>query len=243
MSETLLIETAGHRVTMTLNRPARANAMDWNMLEALDAAFRDIEMRDDVDAVVIRGAQGHFCSGWDVAHPVNQPEEALRLNQRGRELIERVQRCPAITVAVLEGAIIGGGLLLAAACDIRIGMPPLRLCLPEVNFNVPVLWTSLSPLVREIGFSATRELAFSGKTYDAQWATQRGFISECLDEDALPAGLGSLLNNIDRGNGRALRTMKRDLTRLSDAVMPGAHDYGDEQVVDSVMNSILAKRG
>src|SRR5690554_6019814 len=241
MSDILFTEFTGRSVTIILHRPSQANAMNWDMLDAISSVFRDLAERDDVDVVVLQGAEGHFCSGWDVSHAVSTADEALLLNQRGQEMIEAVQQCPAVTVAALEGAVIGGGLLLAAACDIRIGTPSIKLCLPEVNFNVPVLWTGLSPLVREIGFSATRELAFTGRRYDAAWAIQRGLISECVDADALPATVESLIKRLDNGTGDALKTMKKDLIRLAAALMPAAHDYGAPKIVDSVMTSILAK--
>ena len=123
----------GSVVTVVFHRPEARNAMTWAMYESLDRALDRIEEEEGLGTVVLRGAGGHFVSGTDIGQfkEFSTPEDGVEYERRLDALLDRLEAVPVPTLAVVEGAAVGGGLALAAVCDLRI-------CTPDARFGVPI---------------------------------------------------------------------------------------------------------
>ncbi|MBK8026538.1 MAG: enoyl-CoA hydratase/isomerase family protein [Chloroflexi bacterium] len=148
--ETLIVDASAPFARITLNRPDVRNAMNLVMMDELIAAFESLEALLDVRAVVLRGADGHFCAGGDradlrAAAEMPEDEQVARLS-RMDTLLDRVNRCSKVVVAVIEGACLGGGFGLACVSDIAIAAEGAILGMPEVRIGLaPSLISPLRP--------------------------------------------------------------------------------------------------
>jgi enoyl-CoA hydratase/carnithine racemase len=104
--------------------------------------------------------------------------------ERWNRCLDELERLPQVTVACLHGAVVGGGLVLAAACDLRLAAPDLRVSLPEVFLGLPLAMGGLARLSREIGLPRTRELVLTRRALDATTSLDWGLVHRVgvLDE-------------------------------------------------------------
>lgn len=103
--------------TLTLNRPDKRNALNAEVLQAIDQALREIENDKEIRAVVLRGEGRHFCAGIDLAEV--ERSEAGHNPASLENVFHRLENLPAITIAAVQGAAIAGGFELALHCDLR----------------------------------------------------------------------------------------------------------------------------
>lgn len=191
-----------------LNRPQKVNALDSAMLDALAAAFGELAADEDVRVVVLAGRGKAFCAGADV-------DELGSLNpQSAREFIGRVHRAcdgarklPVPVVARLHGAVIGAGLELAAACDLRVAAEGTRFAMPEVRLGIPsVVEAALLP--RLIGSGRAGWLVLTGEAIDATRAYQWGLVEALCEEPALDRETHRIVEALLAGERDALRAQK-----------------------------------
>ena len=133
--ESVLLARDGAIATVTLNKPERLNALDRGMWETLRDTMRTLSADDDLRCVVLRGAGGKaFAAGADIAEFATERANAQQASGYGglvHEAMQSVGHCKHPTVALIEGACIGGGLEIAAMCDLRI-------CGKSSRFGVPI---------------------------------------------------------------------------------------------------------
>src|SRR4051794_17298647 len=167
---------------VALNRPEVRNAMSLVMVRELRDLFASIEARRDVRAVVLRGAGGHFSAGGDVkdmaaarsADPGPDGRDPIEVvNARFGELVDRVNRAPQVVIAVLEGAVFGGGFGLACVADVALALTSASFGLPETGLGLPP--AQIAPfLVQRLGLSQARRLAVTGARFDGSEAARLG---------------------------------------------------------------------
>lgn len=215
--ETLNTETRNAALVITLNRPQLRNAMSLQMVEELlqqlDAAEEDPQIR----ALVLRGADGNFCAGGDIADMLaaQQGEEAGReeaffqLNRRFGELLYAFSNSPLVVVTALQGAVMGGGFGLACVSDICIADGSAQFAMPETRLGLPP--AQIAPFVAQrVGNSQARRLALSGISIDAQEALRIGLVHElAADAGNLEALLERQLGAVAAGGPQALAATKR----------------------------------
>ncbi len=176
---------------MTLARPERLNALSTAALEELVAAAGAIDAAPEVRVVVVAGEGRSFCAGYDLndapaarlAPDAGDWEERRRLADLGRRMADAVEGVRAVTVAALHGHVVGGGVVLAAACDLRVAGADTIFSIPEVDLGIPLGWGGVARLVREIGPARTRELVMTCRPFDAAEAHAMGFVNRVV-----PAG-------------------------------------------------------
>lgn len=188
-----------------LNRPQKVNALDSRLLEALAAAFEKVD--DSVHVVVLGGHGKAFCAGADVNELASLDERSARtfitLVHRACDAARKV---PVPVVARLHGAVIGAGLELAAACDLRIAARGTRFAMPEVRLGIPsVVEAALLP--RLVGTGRAAWLVLTGESIDAETAEAWGLVEAVADDldHAVSRAVASLL----AGDREALRTQKQ----------------------------------
>ena len=182
----LIVEPPLARIV--LDRPERRNAMSAAMWRDLAQLCGEVEARADVEAVIVEGAGGHFCSGADIAEfdEVFADAGAARLYlgaiERAMEALNRLERP---TLAKIEGSAVGGGLAIALACDLRFAAEDAYLAVPPAKLGLLYGPVETRLLVETIGPAAAKDLLFSARVVEPQEALRLGLINRCLPASAL----------------------------------------------------------
>lgn len=229
--ETLVIEIADRIGRLTLNRPARLNALSPRMLiELADAAAR-LDAADEVKVVVVEGAGAGFCAGFDLTELSGEPGATSRstfeLADLGRQMAETVGRMRAVTIARLHGHVVGGGIVLAAACDLRVAADNTKFSIPEAQIGIPLAWGGVPRLVRELGPAVTKDLVMTCREFDAAEAQTLGFVSRVVPSDLLDSETDALASDLAERPSFVLSITKRHVNAVTEAAHPTAHAFAD----------------
>lgn len=198
--ETLLLNLEAGVLYVTLNRPDSRNAMSLAMVEELREVLAAARHDRDIRALVLRGTGGHFCAGGDIKDMAGaraKGGDAYReLNRAFGSLLEEAQCAPQVLVAVLEGAVLGGGFGLACISDIAIAQQNAKFGLPETSLGI--LPAQIAPfVVKRIGLTQARRLALTAARFDGAEALRLGLVHFCeTDSAAIDARLSEVLGQI-----------------------------------------------
>jgi enoyl-CoA hydratase/carnithine racemase len=183
----LVDEPAPGVVRLTISNPAKRNALDHPILDAITATLVEAS---DARCLMIAGAHGMFSAGYDIGEiPTEEFEErAERLVAHPfTEAIDALERFPHPTIAMLPGHTIGGGLELALSCDLRVAKAEIKLGMPPAKLGLVYSHTGLRRFIQAIGAPRTRELFLLGRHIDAATALQWGLITRVAPEAELEA--------------------------------------------------------
>ena len=223
------IETRGAFVFATLDSPATRNALSDAMVSGLSEAITLAESQADVRALVVRGAGGTFCAGGDfsrfrelmsTAAPADGMDPIAHFNRSFGTMLACLHACAVPTVAVVEGAAMGGGVGLAAACDFVLASSTARFGMPEVTLGLPP--AQIAPFIASrLGHGAALRLMLTGRRIAAAQALGGGLADEVLEPEALNERVESLLTELGRAEPAALRATKAILQkRRTEALAP-----------------------
>lgn len=175
----------GALAELRLDNPAKMNALTVEMLQALDGHLAALDREADLCGVLIT-AEGTraFCTGADInAWGGLSPAEFARIWVReGHRIFDRLARLSKPTIAVLQGHAFGGGLELAAACDLRVMAPSATLALPETSVGIVPGWSGTQRLLRLLPEPVVKEMVLFGRRLDAARALQLGFVAEVAED-------------------------------------------------------------
>lgn len=195
---TLALRRAREALHVTLHRPEVRNAMSLRMVEEVRAVLGAVREDRGVRAVVLRGAGGHFCAGADLEDLAAGHDAAAwaDYSRRFGRMIAEVEAAPQVVIALLEGAVLGGGFGLACAADVTIAEAGVRLGMPETTRGMPP--AQIAPaVVRRVGLSQARRLALLGLRIDAAEAARIGLVHEVVHgAAALEAAAETALANV-----------------------------------------------
>lgn len=257
--DSLELEQQGSILTVWLNRPESRNAMSLNMVKAIRQVFKSIENDMSIRAVILRGKGGHFCAGGDIKDMAQLRGEALSVasnqpyidfNRQFGHMIEQVDQAPQTVVAILEGAVLGGGFGLACVSDIAISRADAKFGLPETGLGV--IPAQIAPfVVKRIGLTQARRLALLGTRFEGDTALKLGVVHEVVEnDDALNALLEETIQQIKRAAPHASRVTKALLHRtlneplhelLDDAAQQFANAVSGEEGAEGTM-AFIQKR-
>ena len=187
LSSVMLEATPEGVAVITLNRPEKRNAFDSTMIEGLTEAFETLQGADHVRVVFIRGAGGTFCAGADLewmALAAEMTEDDNRSDAMTvATMFKSLADLPAVTVALVEGAALGGGAGLVAACDLAVAVDGARFAFSEVKLGlIPAM---IAPYVVEaVGPRTARGLFVTARSFDAAYAERIGLVSEVAADAA-----------------------------------------------------------
>lgn len=200
--ETLLLDLDRGVLTITLNRPEKRNAMNDTMVDELMATFAAIEDDRSVRAVVLKGAGGTFCSGGDISGMQSRSDDpakaAREFNRSFGRMITAVDHAPQAVIALLEGAVLGGGFGLACISDIAIADKGAKMGMPETGLGI--VPAQIAPfVVSRIGLTQARRLALTGDWVMGEEAVRLGLAHQVTDgESDMQARLMSVLKQVKR---------------------------------------------
>ncbi|WP_436701800.1 enoyl-CoA hydratase/isomerase family protein [Nocardioides sp. BYT-33-1] len=214
MPVTLTVDTDGV-AHLTLDRPAKRNALDRAMVAALREQVAVLAARDDVRVVVLRGAGGSFCAGADIADWVAPANAVAAAQSRaGTAAFDAIAALPVPTVAVLEGIAVGGGLELAMACDLRIASRDARLGLPELGLGNLPSWGGTARIADVAGLGVARHLLLSGELITGVRAAELLIVSSAHEAADLDTAVAALVQRLTQAEPLAVSLAKRALAGL-----------------------------
>ena len=176
----IAVNVDGPRGDITLNRPAKLNPLSTTTLNELVSAARYLDTMAEVKVVVVAGNGRAFSAGADLASFTAAESSAAVARDAadaGRRMAEAIEAMRAVTVARIHGHCVGGGVVLASACDLRIAADDTRFSIPEVDLGIPLAWGGIPRLVREIGPARTKELVMTCRPFGAAEALAAGFLN------------------------------------------------------------------
>ena len=243
VDDSIQLEQQGGILTLWLNRPESRNAMSLNMVNAIQQIFAHIAEDTSIRAVILRGKGGHFCAGGDIKDMAGLRVEAanagslqpyIDFNRRFGAMIEQVDQAPQTVVAILEGAVLGGGFGLACVSDVAISRDNAQFGLPETGLGV--LPAQIAPfVVKRIGLTQARRLALLGLRFNGETALKLSVVHEVAsDEAALEQKLAETIQQIKRAAPLASRTTKALLHRTLNEPLDTLLDAAAQQFAQAV---------
>jgi enoyl-CoA hydratase len=224
MTVEIRTERRGKALWIRVDRPAARNALTFAMYDRIAAVCREANADASVKAVVLTGSGDAFVAGTDIAQFVDFKEasQALEYERRMDAWLGAIEDVRVPTIAALRGPVVGGGLAIAAACDLRVAAPSAR-------FGVPVARTlgncfSAANLVRLaalVGLGRVKELVFTSRLIDAQEARAIGLVSEVVaSEDVLEGRVDELVEQVSSFAPLTLHATKEMVRRIRARMMP-----------------------
>jgi enoyl-CoA hydratase/carnithine racemase len=206
-------------VTLVLNRPEQLNAIDWPMLDALDAALDGIADDPAVRGVLVTGAGRAFSAGGDLVGYQTLQRDRERFPRFVAELhriFGRLRTLPVPAVALVNGVAAAGGLELLLNCDFAIAARSARIGDAHLNFGQMGGGGALTLLPRAVGRARAAELVFSGRFLDAAEAAEWGLVNRVVADDALAEAGAELVAGFSSKSPLAMANAKHVMTSLWD---------------------------
>ena len=213
MYQHLEIEREGAIARLWLNRPERLNALGTTTLRELRNAAHAFNDAPEVRAVIVGGRGRAFCAGADLE---GFPPAA-----------EALESMTAVTVARVNGWCVGGGLVLAAACDLRVAEHGARFSIPEIDLGIPLAWGGIPRLVREIGPALTRELVITCREFGAEEAHRAGFLNRIVAPEQLDDEVETLARTIAAKPALPVTATKRHVDAITAQMLGTGRSWAD----------------
>jgi enoyl-CoA hydratase/carnithine racemase len=223
--DTITVAVDGARGSLVLDRPGKLNPLSTHTLKELELAARWFDEHLDLKVVVVSGAGRAFSAGADLSSFTGPgiPEDRQQGWRMGRALDEM----RAVTVARLHGWCVGGGLIVAAGCDLRIAARSARFSIPEVDLGIPLAWGGIPRLVREIGPALTKELVMTCRPFDADEAYRSGFLNRVVADEQLDDEVESLVQTLLAKPKLALLETKAHVNAVTESMVGTGRSWAD----------------
>lgn len=226
--ETIIFSKDGKIARIFFNRPEIHNSFNSTMIKELDAAFEKIKADKSIRVVVLSGKGKSFCAGADInwlREIVNYSfEQNLEESLQLAEVLHKIYLLPKATVAMVNGAAIGGGNGFLSACDISIASEDAKFGLSEVKIGlVPA---AISPyVVRRIGEGRAREYFLTGKRISAKRALEIGLISEVVPHEELEKTVDEIASLLLSSGPEAIAACKELIRRVPEMSFDEVKEY------------------
>jgi len=227
--ETLQVSAEGPLGRLTLNRPGKLNALSPTTLRELVQAARWFDSQPEVHVVIVAGAGRAFCAGFDLGFfsgadsaPPGHADADL-----GRVMVEQLANLRALTIAAIHGRCVGGGVLIAVACDLRIAADDAVFSIPEIDLGIPLAWGGIPRLVREIGPAMTRELVLDCREFSAAEARALRLVNRCVPAIDLAGAAQAWGASLAAKAGRLLAVTKRQVNAAAERLLSPVDAVGD----------------
>ena len=220
MSEQILVERDGAIATVVLNRPDKLNAMTKGMWRRLGEVMTALDADESLRCIVLRGAGGKaFSPGNDIGEfetARSNPEQAKAYGAALHVALKAAADCRHPTLALIEGICVGGGLELAALCDLRVCGQSSRFGVPINRLGLVMAYPEIAGLQALVGRAATLEILLEGRVFGAAEAKDKGLVTRVLPDDRVVAEAYETAQRIAAGAPLVARWHKAFLRRLDD---------------------------
>jgi enoyl-CoA hydratase/carnithine racemase len=180
----------GPLVRITLDRPKQLNALNDNVRQEIAATLNELMERPDIRVLILSGSGKSFCAGADLqttSYPKVEGDWSTRRNRTStwQRVLEQLDRIPQVTIASMQGHVIGGGALLATACDFRIIADDVTFRIPELALGIPNVWNGTPLLAREVGLPLTRDWVMTARKVYADELQRSGWAQRLVSRAEL----------------------------------------------------------
>jgi methylmalonyl-CoA decarboxylase len=208
MSGRIHSEVDGQVCTITIDHEGKRNAMNFGMAEELAATFEALEERPEPTVAVLRGAgEQAFCAGFDL--DVDRSEVPAERKRAWPAMTDAMERYPYPVVGMINGDTYGGGVEIAAACDLRVGVREARFAVTPAKIGLVYGGRAINRIMRLVGPAKTKELLFTADPIDAEHAAEVGFLNYAVDREELEDRVYGMAETIAGNAPRSLRQMKQ----------------------------------
>jgi enoyl-CoA hydratase/carnithine racemase len=221
---TFLVDRAEQIATVRLHRPEKLNPINAQVIRDLDAIVREFEEDYETRVIILTGQGRAFSVGADFAtlrEPLaDQPDERTVREQqsmmtRATRALTAWENLPQVTIAMVNGFAVGGGVTLMMSCDFRLAAESATMWIPEVDLGVTYMWNSLSRLIALVGAAKTRELVMLGERFSAAEAAQIGLVNRVVPDAELVATTMALAHRLCHKPPLALQRTKAQINALT----------------------------
>ena len=201
--EPVLVTRDGAIATVALNNPERLNALNKAMWTRLGQTMRQLSADDALRCVVVRGAGDKaFAAGADIAEFSRERADAKQAKAYGNlihETMQSVARCRHPTVALIQGACVGGGLEIAAMCDLRVAGQSSRFGIPVNKLGLTMAYGELMGLLALVGRAVALEILLEGRVFDADEAYRKGLVNHVVPDAKVEDEVYAIARRIAEG--------------------------------------------
>ncbi len=233
---TQIAEVDGAIGYLTLNRPERLNAINDAVMAEMVEALGWLDAHPELRVLILRGTGRAFSAGADLKEIPGGPAQPAsgnswlfrrRFGQAGRRLLEAIQNVQAVTIAQVHGAAVGGGVLLMAACDLRIVASGTVMFIPEVDLGTHYSWGAVPLLLRELGPAITRELILTCRRFTAEEALAWRWINRVSTVDRIAEETAQLAQELAAKPSVPVVVTKDHINAIMRVMSAGTTSYAD----------------
>jgi len=216
----LLLSVDEKVATVTINRPDKGNALAPDVLEEVEKLFIELDTREDVNVIVFTGGEKYFSAGFDLSE-IRKLEKVS--NEAYTALFHRAYRailfCEQPVICAVGGAAIAGGFDLTMMCDIRYASERAKFGQREIVLSLTPI---MDPLWRIIGLGRAKEVALTGRIYDAHEAEKMGYVSKVFPEGKLLEAVGEIAREMATYDRGCLKETKQLANKIINEDLDGA---------------------
>jgi len=216
----IYVERDGAIATVVLNRADKLNALTRGMWASLGETVEQLSADDTLRCVILRGAgEKSFSPGNDIAefaHERSNKKQAIEYGKVMHRTADALANCRHPLIAQIHGICVGGGLEIAALCDLRICGQSSRFGAPIKNLGLVMAYAEMAPLVRLVGSVIALEILLEGRIFDAAEAKEKGLVTRVVPDDRVAAETREAAQRIADGAPLVARWHKRFARRLAE---------------------------
>jgi (methylthio)acryloyl-CoA hydratase len=211
----IIVTQEGNTLLLAINRPEKRNAINDELILGIEKIFDNIPA--DIKCIIIYGEGDHFSAGLDLSElKERNAVQGLQHSRMWHRVMDKIQFATCPVIAVLKGAVVGGGLELAAACHIRIASPTTFYALPEGQRGIFVGGGASVRLPKLIGVARMTDMMLTGRVYNAVDGERLGFAQYLVEENNKEKAL-ELANKICDNAGMTNYAVTHILPKIADA--------------------------
>jgi enoyl-CoA hydratase/carnithine racemase len=228
MSDELIVHRDGPVLRVVFNRPAQRNAITWAMYAELVKACELADTDKDIRVMVLRGAGNDaFVAGTDIGQfaEFTGGDDGIAYERKVGSILGRLERVRVPTVAAISGFCVGGGMGIAAVCDLRIATPSARFGIPTARtIGNCLAMNTYSLVMHHLGPSRALDMLLRARMLSAEEAHAAGFVAELCGEDELDECTSQVVNTLLRHAPLTMWAAKESIRRLRTAALPDGND-------------------
>jgi len=218
MDDRIAVDRDGFTATVTLNQPAKLNAVSLAMWDRLGEVFSELDQERDLRCIILQGSgERAFSVGADISEfelHRNTADKAKHYGERTHGAMSKITACRHPVIARIDGLCVGGGLELATTADLRICSEQSRFGIPIKRLGLVVAYAELEPLIQLIGPSNAKEILFEGQIFSAERAYDMGLVNRVVGDHGLDDEVAATAARIAEGAPLVARWHKKFTQRL-----------------------------
>ncbi len=231
MASSIIVEREGTIATVTLSNPGKLNALDRAMWKGLGTTMRELSADDSLRCIVLRGAGDEaFAAGADIAEFASERADRAQAAQYGgliHDAMQSVARCRHPVIALIKGACVGGGLEIAAICDMRICGESSRFGVPIKNLGLTMGYGELQGVLAVVGRAVALEILLEGRVFGAAEALAKHLVNRVVADDDVDSEAYALAARIAAGAPLVARWHKQYIERLNPLPQVSAQEWNE----------------